>query len=272
MINWHRLFGLFLMDLFTDSPYVVELEKDLSLKQQFLDVVILRKEERKGFCGKLPDGLDNLTTHNLLSYKSLHEPLDDWAIKELIGHYVNYRKQVSLSLSRLLPESQFQLYGISTRFPNKLARFIAFQCLSQGIYEINWGADNIRIIVLSEISDGAHNAIWRLFSAKPKAVIEAREQYHVHQTDMSTIVQQLFENYQQERIDMTYTVQDFQKDYVLDHLNLLSSDEVLKRYSPDEVLKRYSPDERLKDLSPDDILSNLSAESLKMLMEKMGKQ
>ena len=289
MTNWHRLFGLFLMDFFTNSPYKVELEKDLSLKQQFLDVVILRKEQG-GFTGKLPDGLDNLTAHNLLSYKSLHEPLDGWAIKELIGHYVNYRKQVSPSVNQLYPESQFQLYGISTRFPKKLEQQVPLQRINQGIYEINWGADNIRIIVLSEIPDGEHNAIWRLFSAKREDVLEAREQYHIHQTDMSTIVQQLFEKYQQERIDMTYTVQDFQKDYVLDHLNIVSADEVLKRYSPDEVLKRYSPDEvlkryssderlkdlspdeRLKDLSPDEILGNLSPESLKILMEKLGKQ
>ena len=43
MINWHRLFGLALTDFFTDSTWVVELEKDLSLKRQLLDVVILRK-------------------------------------------------------------------------------------------------------------------------------------------------------------------------------------------------------------------------------------
>ena len=42
-MNWHRLFGLLLTDFFTGSPFVVELEMDLSLKQQFLDVVILRK-------------------------------------------------------------------------------------------------------------------------------------------------------------------------------------------------------------------------------------
>ncbi len=261
MTNWHRLFGLFLMDFFTNSPYVVELEKDLSQKQQFLDVVILRKEQGE-FWGKLPDGLDNLTNHNLLSYKSLHEPLDDWALKELTGHYVNYRKQVSPSPHQLLPESQFQLYGVSTRFPKKLDQLIGLQRINQGIYEVDWGTDNIRIIVLSEIPEGEHNAVWRLFSAKPKAVIEAREQYHVHQADMSTIVQLLFENYQRERIDMTYTVQDFQKDYVRDHLNLLS---------PDERLKDLSPDERLKDLSPDDILSHLSPENLKVLIEKIGK-
>ena len=42
-MDWHRLFGLLLTDFFTGSPYVVELEKDLSIKQQFLDVVVLRK-------------------------------------------------------------------------------------------------------------------------------------------------------------------------------------------------------------------------------------
>ena len=44
MANWHRLFGLVLTDFFTGSPYIVELEKDLSLKKQLLDVVIIQKE------------------------------------------------------------------------------------------------------------------------------------------------------------------------------------------------------------------------------------
>ena len=93
MIQWHRLFGLVLSDFFSNTPYSVELERDLSLRQQFLDVIIVRK--RAGAIQRpLPDGLDNLSAHNLLSYKSLHEPLDRWALEELIGHFVNYRKQI----------------------------------------------------------------------------------------------------------------------------------------------------------------------------------
>jgi len=110
MINWHRLFGLALTDFFTDSEWVVELEKDLSLKKQLLDVVILRKGKKKKDA-ILPDGLDNLKKYNLLSYKSLSEPFDDRALKELTGHYVNYRKQISSSFNDLLPEENFQLYG-----------------------------------------------------------------------------------------------------------------------------------------------------------------
>ena len=110
MIQWHRLFGLVLSDFFSNTPYSVELECDLSLRQQFLDVIIVKK--RAGAIQRaLPDGLDNLTTHNLLSYKSLHEPLDQWALEELIGHFVNYRKQISPHSGRRLARGQFQLYA-----------------------------------------------------------------------------------------------------------------------------------------------------------------
>jgi len=44
MIEWHRIFGLTLADFFTGSPCRVEVEKDLSLKQQFVDVVIIQWE------------------------------------------------------------------------------------------------------------------------------------------------------------------------------------------------------------------------------------
>ena len=74
-MNWHRLFGLVLTDFFTGSPFVVELEKDLSIKKQLLDVVILRKDQGK-FAGRLPDGLDNLAAHNLITFKSHQEALD----------------------------------------------------------------------------------------------------------------------------------------------------------------------------------------------------
>src|SRR6267154_2782725 len=70
--DWHRLFGLILTDFFTGSPFHVELEKDLSLKKQLLDVVVLRKGPGR-FTGRLPDGLDNLATHNLITFKSHQE-------------------------------------------------------------------------------------------------------------------------------------------------------------------------------------------------------
>jgi hypothetical protein len=195
IVKWHRLFGLFLTDFFTGSPFEVEIEKDLSLKQQYLDIVILRKDH-EGSVEILPDGLESLRNHNLLSYKSHHEPFDAWAFKELIGHYVNYRKQVSPNFGQLLPESQFQLYAVSTRFPQKLAKQILLQPIKSGVYDVVWGLDKVRLIVLSEIAEGEHNAIWRLFSAKAEVVLQAKQDYQLHNSDMSDIIYQLFEKYQ----------------------------------------------------------------------------
>jgi hypothetical protein len=53
---WHRLFGLSLVDFFRGMPVTVELEKDLSLKQQLLDVVLIRKGAAPLNC-RLPDGV-----------------------------------------------------------------------------------------------------------------------------------------------------------------------------------------------------------------------
>jgi hypothetical protein len=109
--DWHRLFGLLLTDYFTDSPFTVEVERDLSAQQQFLDVVIARRG-RGRFAGRLPDGLDDLAAHNLITFKSHREALDGWAMKELVGHYVAYRKLVSPSPSALVPEDRFRLYAV----------------------------------------------------------------------------------------------------------------------------------------------------------------
>ncbi len=47
LTDWHHLFGMTLTDYFTNSAYRVELEKDLSIKKQLLDVVIIAKHEGK---------------------------------------------------------------------------------------------------------------------------------------------------------------------------------------------------------------------------------
>ena len=117
--DWHRLFGLLLTDFFTGSPFVVEVERDLSQQQQLLDVVIVRRRRGK-FGAALPDGLGNLAEHNLITFKSHREALDDWAVRELVGHYVAYRKLVSPSPSDLLAEDRFRLYAVCARFPHNL--------------------------------------------------------------------------------------------------------------------------------------------------------
>src|SRR5207247_1116635 len=134
IMNWHRYFGLILDDFFSNSPYRVLLEIDLSKKEQLLDVVVIRKQPGV-FQGQLPDGMENLVDHNLISFKSYQETFDAWTIKELIGHYVNYRKQYSPSMKNLLPEDQFRLFGICARFPEGLAKQIPLTKIQEGVYD-----------------------------------------------------------------------------------------------------------------------------------------
>jgi hypothetical protein len=242
-MDWHRLFGLMLTDFFADSPFVVELEKDLSLKKQLLDVVILRK--RPGpFPGRLPDGLDNLAAHNLISFKSYQESLDDWALKELTGHYVNYRKQVSPSFQQLLPEGEFRLYAVCARFPHNLAGQLPWQELQAGVYECQRGTDVIRVVVFRQLPQSEPNALLHLFTAVPELVRYGASHCQQRSDRTSTLVDQLFLGYVREGLHMPYTLEDFRRDYLKEHLKELTTEERLAGLSAEEI-KRYL--KRLED-------------------------
>jgi hypothetical protein len=246
-MDWHRHFGLLLTDLFTGSPFVVELEKDLSLKQQFLDIAIVRR--LPGPCNiRLPDGMDNLAPHNLITFKSHHEALDAWPIKELIGHSVNYRKQVSPSLTQLLPETDFRLYAVCARFPSNLAEQVPWQELQPGVYECRWGTDLIRVLVLSRLPASAANAALHLFSFVPALVQYGQAHYQVRSPDTSTLLYRLLDAYRQEGLLMPYTMEDFRRDFRKQFLDELTPEE------RKQILHRLPPEERLEGLAPDEIL------------------
>lgn len=267
-MDWHRLFGLTLTDYFTDTAYRVELEKDLSLKQQLLDVVIIEQESGRPI-QELPDGLENLARHNLLTYKSLRQPLDAWALDELVGHYVNYRKQISSSLDELLPVDDFRLYAVSTRDPEKLKAETALAPVDAGVYEVQWGSRRIRIIVLTQIPQADRNAIWQLFSGIPEQVRYGASQYRWRRPNSSTIIYKLYEQYQVENIAMPYTTEDFYREFTKEHLYWLTPEERLKGLSVDDILKSLSVDDLLKRLPPEDILKKLSAQEIEAYLKKL---
>src|SRR5438105_3754336 len=155
---WHRLFGLSLIDFFHGTAVSVEIETDLSLRQQFLDVVLIRKGPEP-IPRPLPDGFEDLAGHNLLTFKSHQEALDAWALWELIGHFVNYRKQSSPSFQDLLPETDFRLFAVCARYPHNLAQQVALTRLGEGVYEVRGLGLRIRIIVVSQLPQAEHNAL-----------------------------------------------------------------------------------------------------------------
>jgi hypothetical protein len=210
-MDWHRLFGLILTDFFTDSPFVVELEKDLALKKQLLDVVVLRRGPGV-FVGRLPDGLDDLAAHNSVTFKSHQEALDDWAMKELTGHYVNYRKQCTPRRQALLPEAEFRLYAVCSRFPQNLADQLALEPLLPGVYEASRASDRIRVVVAGQVSEEPRNALWHLFSATKDRVGYGAGHYRRRSDETSTLLHDLLGRYKGEGLPMSYTMADYRRD------------------------------------------------------------
>jgi hypothetical protein len=254
--DWHRLFGLLLTDLFTDSPFVVEVEQDLSLQQQLLDVVIVRRERGK-FAGRLPDGLDRLRDHNLITFKSHRESLDDWAMKELISHYVAYRKLASRTTSDLLAENEFGLYAVTARFPQGLSGRVPWEQVQEGVYDCRWGTDTVRVVVAGELPRESHNAPLHLFSASTDLVGFGGRAYGRRSDQTSRLLDQLFETFQTEGFAMPFTMEDFNRQYIKDHFERLTPKE------RQDVLRRLPVEERLVGLTADEVreyLDRLSGE------------
>lgn len=263
--DWHRLFGLLLTDFFTDSPFAVEVERDVSQQQQFLDVVILRRG-RGRFSARLPDGLGDLVAHNLITFKSHHEALEAWTIKELVGYYVPYRKLVSRSPTDLSPEDQFRLYAVSARLPRDLPRQVPWHERQPGVYDCHWGTDVVRVIVAGQLPQEPQNAPLHLFSAAPELVGFGRSSYQRRSEHTSGLLRQLLESYQGEDLVMPYTLEDFARDYAKRHFPQLTPAE--RR----EVLLSLPPEEQqemLQGLPPDQRLAGLSAEQIREYLEKL---
>jgi hypothetical protein len=272
--DWHRLFGLLLTDFFTGSPFIVEIERDLSEQQQFLDVVVLRRG-RGRFVGRLPDGLDGLVEHNLITFKSHHESLDAWAMKELVGHYVAYRKLVSPSPSALLSEDRFRLHAVSARFPHNLSGQAPWQQRQAGVYHCQWGTDVVRVIVAGELSKDPHNSPLHLFSASPELVGFGQGAYRRRSKTTSELLGRLFKRFQAEGFAMSYTMADFKRDLVKERYEKLTPEERLEFFQslPEEerrdFLQSLPVKERLAGLPLEERLAGLSAEQIGQYLDRL---
>ena len=233
LTDWHRLFGIVLSDYFADSDWEVVRELDLSIKQQLIDIVIVRRG-RGHKTPELPDGFGPLAEHNLVTYKSRHEPLDGWALKELVGHSVNYRKQVSPSLDKLLPEESFRLFAVATRFPEKLASQVILQPLEPGVYDLAWGTDTIRVLVLNEIPVADHNALLNLFSAEPVSVASGAMRIRTRVANLSVVLGELIEACLGE-LGMPPTLEEIVRESEVRFLNLIPKSRLVDAISEEDL-------------------------------------
>ena len=294
--QWHRLFGIALTDIFTDTPWRVELERELALQSQVLDVVIIERDTALTTASSiadygLPDGLEGLRTHNLLTYKSQHEAMDSWALEELLGHYVNYRKQISPKDKLIAPE-RFQLYAVTTRYPRDLAQQWPLQPTPWPcVFDLAWASHRLRLIVLDGIAQHPRNAPWELFSRQQDRIRHGARHYAWRRPGSHELLHQLYLTYHLEDPAMSYTMEDFirethqqilhnmtpaERQAFLDELPAeerlkgLNPEERLKGLEPEERLKGLEPEDRLKGLEPEDRLKGLDPEQVKAWLKRRG--
>lgn len=260
--NWHRLFGLSWADFFRGLPVVVELEKDLSLKQQLLDVVLIRKDAGPLPC-RLPDGFEVLAPHNLISFKSYQETLDGWTLNELLGHYVNYRKQVSPSMQSLLPEADFRLFAVSVRFPQTLASQVPLERLAEGVYETTHFSGVVRVVVINQLPAQEHNALLHLFSTKAELLAFGASHYRPHSSETSTLLRQLFKRYQLEGLAMPVTLEQLFEDTIGELLAELPAEKRQKLFEDLPI------EQRLRGLSAEELVKSLPPETLAALRRQL---
>ena len=90
-------------------------------------------------------------------------------------------------------------------------------------------------------------ALLHLLSASLDQVRYGASHYQQHSADTSTLINRLLEGYQREGVTMSYTMEDFRREYVLEHFQRLTPEERRK------ALKELPAEERLEGLSPKEI-------------------
>ena len=248
---WHRLFGLSWTDFCEGSSLQVNPEKDLSVKQQYVDLLLIRQKSGQ-LPQPLPDGFDNLAVHNIVTFKSHQEPLDSWAIHELIGHYVNYRKQISPSMKKLLAESHFQLYAVCVREPQDLFQQVRPTKLQEGVYELVSIDRRIRVIVVQELPLAEQNALLHLFSTRVKQVRYAREHYKPRTQEMTTLFYDLINLYTEDS-KMSDALKQYARERIKELLKKVPAEERLEGIPPEKLVERLSVEDVFKAFSPEQI-------------------
>jgi hypothetical protein len=268
---WHRLFALSWMDFFRGTPVTVEPEKDLSVKKQLLDVLLLHKGPGPLNC-RLPDGFEEFANYNLVTFKSYQEKLSVWTLMELLGHYVNLRKQVSPSMNEddLLPEEEFRLYAVCARYPQQLAsQNVEMRPLSEGVYEVRALTARIRIIVANQLPRHEHNAMLHLFSTKAELMVYGVQHYQIRSGETSTLLLQLYRKYQREGQIMPDMLEEFARETIDELLKELPVEKRLQGLTPEQIVRALTPEQVVHGLSVDQLLQGLDAEKLRELREKL---
>jgi hypothetical protein len=122
------------------------------------------------------------------------------------------------------------------------------------VYDCCWGTDTIRVVVAGKLPREPHNAPLHLFSAAPELVGFAGGAYRRRSEDTSLLLGQLFEGLRGEGFTMSYTMEDFNRQYNKEHF---------RKLTPEEQR------EVLRSLPPEELLGVLSAEQIREYLDRV---
>jgi len=147
------------------------------------------------------------------------------------------------------------MLAASMRFPRRLAEQVALQPRGPGAYDVQWGTDTIRILVLREMPDAEQNLVWNLFSSDPARITVAFQRVQPQLQTWSSILNDLLAYYGLEGMVMPYTMEQFEHDVQQRLLRKLTPEQRLEGLPPEELLARLSPEQRLAGL-PLELIEN----------------
>jgi len=196
----------------------------------------------------------------LITFKSHRDALDDWTLKDLTGHYVNYRKQCS-ARDQPLPEADFRLYAVCSRYPHNLASRVQLAPARQGVYERGQRHDSHHC-GRSGIARAPQRALAPVQCVDGNGWLRGRS-LPAALAGYELLVGRLLGNYQGEGIAMSYTMADYRRD---------TAAEYLKELTPEErrsVLRSLTAEERQEGLTLEQRLAGLSAEEIAAYLKKL---
>jgi hypothetical protein len=124
----------------------------------------------------------------------------------------------------------------------------------------------VRVVVAGQLARQPHNAPLHLFSASPELVGFGQRAYRQRSEETSLLLGQLLKRFQREGLAMSYTMEDFKRQYVKEHFAQLTLEE---RREVLQSLPAEEQEELLRALPPEKRLAGLSAEQIRQYLDRL---
>ena len=237
----------------------------MSVQQQLLDFLVIRRADwdlPEPSLERLPDGFEHLKDHNLISYKSRHEPFDHLALLELFGHLVAYSKiQAKEGWRDFMSEPA--LFALSTRKPStEVMANLLVSTEQTDLYEIPLFGFQVHCVVLNRAPRLARNWLWNILAS-----VETEWKDQSIAAIFREIREQLDHIGMETQPDYRAMTVEWLKELPLEvRLEGIALEERLKGIAPEERLKGVEPADRLKGLTLEERIADLAPEEIERFL------